>query len=130
MIRKILETRLSAIPGAPPIAWEGKAFATTQGLFWEVFLLPAAPDNPALDVDYRRERGVLQVTINAESGKGPKAAQDSAETIRAAFARGLDITDGPVRLIVERSPANAPAIIEDGRYRLPVSISYTADVFG
>lgn len=133
IIRKLLETQLNSItPSTLPTAWENLAFKPIAGSAWQrVNMLPAQTENPTMGEGFKREVGVLQVTLFYPLNEGPQKAMQRAEVIRAAFKRSTAWFEGTLRVLIERDPYISPAVVVDGAwYALPVSIPYMGDVFG
>jgi hypothetical protein len=127
-IRSILEGRLRAFD-AFPTAWENVSFAPTSGQpYQRAALLPGQTQGPTMGDGFKRELGVLQVDLYYPTGSGPKEATARAEALRGLFPRGWSASSGPVLLRIVPHPYMSPARIEDGWYRVSVSIPYTADI--
>ncbi len=130
-IRKALELRLAAMSPALATAWENVSYVPVQGTpYQRVTLLPAAPDNSVLGCAYRREVGILQVSLFYPINTGSIAAQARAEAVRSHFPRGLTLSNGGTNVLVTHTPSKAVAMQEGDRYVVPVSIRYQAEIFG
>ena len=129
-IRAALETRLNAINPSLATAWESVPFTPVTGTpFQQISLLLNETENPTLGDGMYRVRGFLQVLLCYPPGTGPKAASARAELIRNQFQRGLGLSSGGTDVLIDRTPTIAPAIIDGDRYRLPVTIYFSADIF-
>lgn len=129
-IRAALETRLSAMSPAIATAWEGVPYTPVTGTpYQQVNLLIADSENPTLGDAMYRQTGILQVMLAYPPGTGPKAAATRAELVRDWFPRGLGLSSGGQNVLIDRTPSIAPALIDGDRYRVPVSIYFTADIF-
>ena len=129
-IRAALETRLNAISPSLATAWESVPYTPVTGTpFQQVNLLLNEAENPTLGDGMYRVTGFLQVLLCYPPGTGPKAASARAELIRNQFQRGLGLSSGGTDVLIDRTPTIAPAIIDGDRYRLPVTIYFSADMF-
>ena len=129
-IRAALETRLNAITPALATAWEGVPYSPVTGTpYQQVNLLFAETENPTLGDSMYRLNGFMQVLLCYPAGTGPKAASTRAELVLNQFRRGLGLSSGGTDVLIDRTPTIAPAIIDGDRYRLPVTVYFTADIF-
>ena len=129
-IRAALETRLNAMTPSLATAWEGVPFTPVTGTpFQQINILYNETENPTLGDSMYRVRGFMQVLLCYPPGTGPKAASARAELIRNQFQRGLGLSSGGTDVLIDRTPTIAPAIIDGDRYRLPVTIYFSADIF-
>lgn len=133
LIRQALEQHLAAMPGALPTAYTNTAFAPVPGQAYQrCTLLPSEPDNSAQGTGMFFEIGTLQVTLCYPLGAGPAAAELMAQQLRAHFRRGTTLAAGTgplaLQVLVIRTPAVAPALLEPDRYCVPVSVRYQAQV--
>jgi len=129
-IRAALETRLNAISPSLATAWESVPYTPVTGTpFQQVNLLLNEAENPTLGDGMYRVTGFLQVLLCYPPGTGPKAASARAELIRNQFQRGLGLSSGGTDVLIDRTPTIAQAIIDGDRYRLPVTIYFSADIF-
>ena len=131
IVRKLLETQLNAVTPAIATAFENVPFNPTVGVAFQIVsLLPGQTENPTMGPAFQREVGIFQVLFAYPINAGPQAAMARAELVRAAFARGLTLTQGIVRVLIDRSPFIGPAKQDAEFYWLPLSIPYAADVNG
>jgi hypothetical protein len=129
-IRAALETRLNAISPSIATAWESVPYTPVTGTpYQQVNLAVSDTQNPTLGDGMYRIIGFLQVLLCYPPGTGPKAASARAELIRNQFQRGLGLSSGGTDVLIDRTPTIAPAIIDGDRYRLPVTIYFSADIF-
>ena len=129
-IRAALETRLNAISPSLATAWESVPYTPVTGTpFQQVNLLLNEAENPTLGDGMYRVTGFLQVLLCYPPGVGAKAAATRAELVRDWFPRGLGLSSGGQSVLIDRTPSIAPALIDGDRYRVPVSIYFTADIF-
>lgn len=127
-LRKSLETRLALMP-ALATSYENVSYEpVTNTPFQRVNLLPATPDNSTLGDAHYIELGIFQVTLCYPKNTGANAAQARAELVKAHFPRGLGLTEGAITLTISRTPAIAPAYVNEAFYCIPVSIQYHAHI--
>ena len=129
-IRAALETRLNTLSPALSTAWEGVPFIPSTGTpYQNVNVLMNESENPTLGDAMYRQRGFMQVLLCYPPGTGAKAAATRAELVRNHFPRGLGLSSGGTDVLIDRTPSIAPAIIDGDRYRVPVTIYFSADIF-
>jgi len=130
-IRRALETRLNAMSPALATAFENVTYTPSEGTpYQRANMLPAEPDNSTQGPGMRTERGIFQVSLYYPPGGGSADAQARADALIAWFKRGTSMTHAGVTTIVPRTPKKSPGFNQDGRYVVPVSIPYQADIFG
>jgi hypothetical protein len=129
-IRAALETRLNAMSPSLATAWEGVPFTPVTGTpYQQVNLLFADSENPTLGDAMYRQNGFMQVLLCYPPGTGAKAAATRAEAVRSQFPRGLGLSSGGIDVLIDKTPSIAPAIIDGDRYRIPVTVYFSADIF-
>lgn len=128
-VKAALETRLNAMSPVLPTCWENTLFSPPSSAYQLVNILPAPPDNPALGDGMYRERGLMQVTLSYPMNEGAGNALARAVAIRDWFARGSSFTSGAVTARIPSTPAIAQGYQDEGRYLVPVSVEYFADIF-
>ena len=130
LIRQLLEVRLNAIAPSLPTAFENVPYTPIGAVPWQrINLLTAQTLNPTFGDGFKRETGILQVSLNYSENAGPSATYTRGEMVRAQFPRGLTLTSGKVRVLIDQAPSFGPAMNDGGWYRLPISIPYLADVY-
>lgn len=130
VVHSIFEVALAALQ--PPIdtVWQNVDFKPTVGTPYQAaYLLPAEPDNPEIGPGYI-QRGIFQVNLFYPQGRGWEDAGLRAEQIRAAFPRGLSLTDAGVIVNIIATPEIGPARAEDDLYFVPVKVRWSAQFFG
>lgn len=128
-IRAALETALNGMSPALATAWENAAYTPVAGTpYQRVFMLPAGPENPSFGDGFRREYGLLQISLCYPLQTGPVAAATRAELIRTTFKRGASFTSSGVTVITEKTPDIAPGFYEADRYVLPVRVRYFSNI--
>lgn len=130
LIRQALETRLNTMTPSLATAWEGVVYTPVTGTpYQQVNLLSANAENPTIGGTMYRQAGIFQVLLCYPPSNGAKPAATRAELIRDHFKRGTTLTSGSVEVLIEYTPSILPAIIDGERYRLPVSIRWSADIY-
>lgn len=125
IIAAALSTRLATL--GLPTQWENSQFTPTanQTYLVEAFL-PAATLAVGVATSSADEfSGIYQVMVMSPRGgtKGPGLA--AAEQVLAAFTRGLRLTRSGITVTILRSSLG-PALMQDDRWGIPVSIDYRA----
>lgn len=128
-IRAALEKHLAALTPAMPTAWENAPFAPVVGVAHQsVHLLPNTPDDGQVGSALHFERGIAQVTLCFPLGNGPAAAEARAQLVKDTFKRGTSLLEGGITVLVTHAPSQARGMVDDGRFCVPVSIRYQAQV--
>lgn len=129
-IRAALETRLALMSPAIATAYQNVQHAPAQGApYQRVDLLPAEPENPEAGSGmFRRELGVLQVTLFYPLGRGSGAAEARADAIKAHFPRGLSMVKDGIIVTVDRTAHVMPGFVDEDRWAVPVRISYFSNI--
>lgn len=129
-VRQALEVGLNGMSPSVDTAFENLPFKPTPGTpYQRVNLLPAQPENPTVGADFRREVGVMQVTLCYPFNAGTQAVYARAEAIQTRFRRGSSWTKDGVTAIVDITPTIGPAAVDGDRFTVPVSVPYFADIF-
>lgn len=129
-IRAGLEKHLAALSPVVSIAYENVDFSPVTGTpYQEVTLLPAQPDNSSAGQHHYIETGLLQVMLCYPLNGGSGNALARAELTRDHFKRGTTIIEDGIKIIINRTPQISPAMNENQRYKVPISIYYQADIF-
>lgn len=131
LVRQAFEVHLLGMSPALPAVLENGHYTPAVGTpYQQAFLLPAAPDNPTLGEDYRREIGIFQVSLMYPQGVGAGAAQARALAVQSRFPRGLRLTAGGQTTLILRTPNIKPGRKDDDRWRIDIDIAFQAEVFG
>lgn len=128
-IRNILNTRLSTLTPAYPVAWENTSFVPTPGqTHIRVNFLPSesvAAANHRNAMNF--ESGFYQVDVYVPQNQGTQSADTIAESIRAHFKRGSRFEDSTgVSLLIRQPPSVAPANREMAFWRIRVTVPWFA----
>jgi len=129
-IRAALETALSAMLPALPVAWENVAYNALVGVpYQRAYCLFARPANPTIGQTFHREQGIFQVTLCYPLNGGPGDAFARAELIKSTFYRGQSFTQGGVTTIISETPEIGAASPQADSFRVPVRVRFYADIF-
>lgn len=130
-IRRALEIRLSQMSPELATAYENVAFEPESGTPYQiVFMLYAEPDGVILGCGIRREIGIFQVTLMYPSDTAYGDCQARADAIRDWFPRGLSLSHDGQSVMISRHPSKITFGTEEDRYKVIVSIPFSADVIG
>lgn len=124
LIRAALEARLKAAAPTFPTGWDNTPLKPVPAEPYQIVnLLFATPDNPELSGGYR-ELGYMQVALMypLKDGSGPAAVK--AKAIRDLFPYALTITNGAVKVTINRTPAILTGTVDGDRWRVPVRIDW------
>ena len=93
-IRAALETHLSNVSGIPSVAYENVSFEPQTGTsFLQVMFLPTERRPAVRGLNpQQRYQGVFSSLVHTPEGKGPKEADDYANTLLEAFEATTDIS--------------------------------------
>lgn len=125
-----LEGRMKALFNPLPTQWENRRFTPPPSEYQRVNFLPGNPENPTMGDAFRREIGIMQVTLLYPLNGGAGPARAEAERIRDWFPRGSSFTSGVVTVTIQRDGAIGPGQIGGDRYIVPISFRYFANITG
>lgn len=111
------------------VAWENRDFKPSpNAVYLRPRLLPATPRAAGLGSDAQdAQPGIYQIDVMGLQGKGWASVAAIADNLRAAFSRGLRLSaTGENSTVMVQSVAVGPAMIEDTRYKVPVSVNFIA----
>lgn len=128
-IRRTFELQIGVFAGSGlDIAYENASFTPGAKPYLELQLLPAAPDDAMQGSRTYIERGVFQVSVMTDPGRGPGAGEDIAGRLRRHFARGRSFVLDDIETVVVGVPRQARGYPDKGKWRVPVSVSWEAQV--
>lgn len=127
-IRNALFSHLATLSIGLPVAWPGEAYQPPAGAYLKADWLPNRTSGDFMANDSTQEHmGLLQVTVMVPSGSNAQAtATGHADSIATHFARGTVIDLSGLRVRIDQPPSVAPAVIEQDRFGVPVTIRYRA----
>ncbi len=122
----VISTALTGIT----VIWPNVTIKTQPaGEHVEVYVMPTASDSVGVAaVDF--ERGYVQFSVRVKRGAGIVRAAAIAETIAAAFPRGLELSHPSNGQVVrfDKIAEIKPQITDGAWFVLPVLIRYTVTV--
>jgi hypothetical protein len=128
-IRAAFEKRLKTIASPLPIAYENVEFKRpASGTFFEFFLMPATPVDAVMGSEFYFEVGIAQITLIFPGGKGAGPAEGKAQVVRELFPMNLTLVEDGISIIVTGTPAQARGYPDGGDWRVPVSVSWQAQI--
>ena len=128
-VRAALETKLNAMTPALGTAWENVGYTPVTGTPYQAaYVMPATPDNPTVGDGFYREQGIFQISLFYPLLAGPQAAEARAQLIRTTFKRGMAMTSGGVKVLVDRTPEIGQGRPDGDRWHVPVKIRWSAGV--
>lgn len=129
IIRKALELHLAALAPGIATAFENVAFTPITGTpYQRVKLLPNTPDNSIQGSSTYFERGLFQVTLCYPIDTGPAASDAQAQLTRTHFKRGATMLNSDITVIVMETPRVSPAMDDDDRYCIAVTVPWQAQI--
>jgi len=128
LVRDLLRIRLNAISSPLPTAWENVPFTPGVVAWQKVDMLWARTENPTMGDRFRRQNGVMQISLMYPPNAGPDPAALKADALIAWFFRGYSAVSGSVKVWIDRTPYIGPAMQSGNWYLLPVSVPFLGDV--
>jgi len=123
-IRIALETKLAALSGVWPTAYENSRFVPTTGTNWQrATLLPSPIQDFAGTTTTRKYTGLFLINVFTEANKGVKAAEDYALSLLEHFPKGLILTQDSVTVRIE-GPYVGVANSDEKWYNIPVWVPW------
>jgi len=108
-----------------PVAWENIDFTPPKiGLFLEANFMPADNYSFAVQGGAVIRRGVYQVTIVQQIGKGTQSAEALASELTEAFAENTKINNSAPFVYVNGEPSIFGGYKDGTGYRIPITIAY------
>ena len=123
LIQAALEQRLATLSPAMATAYENATFAPVTGVAYQrISMLVNRPVDHAVTMDVTEERGIFQVSLFYPQGTGRGAAQARAELIKALFKPPLTLTNGAVKVEINKTVHIGGGMPDGDRWMVPVSI--------
>ncbi|UAN55344.1 DUF4128 domain-containing protein [Serratia sp. JSRIV004] len=129
-IAALLEARLGEWADAHdiPVAWENTPMDPPDGLYLQVYAMPATTTAIDLAEKLHVLPGVWQINVVAPAGDGTGPVRDLADQISALFPLGMMLAEGGLTCYISTPPTVYRGITTDARYTIPVSMNYRADI--
>lgn len=130
-IRQALETHLNVMTPALSTAWENVNFTPVNGTpYQRVNLIIADTQNPTMGDGHYRLTGFMQVTLCYPINGGAKSASTRADLLVSHFKRNTNLAPvAGVQVDINKTPRIEPPMIDGDRYKLPVSVYFSVDIF-
>ncbi len=123
LIQAALEQRLATLSPALATAYENATFTPVTGTpYQRITMLVNRPVDHAVTMDVTEERGIFQVSLFYPQGAGRGAAQARAELIKALFKPPLTLTNGAVKVEINKTVHIGGGMPDGDRWMVPVSI--------
>lgn len=126
-IHGALSARLKAFADAEilRVAWENRDFTPPETIYLREALLPASTRAAGLGSNAAQySPGLYQVDVLAPVGKGHAPASRVVDGLVAHFSRGLILsTSGGIEVVIVKTYPG-PAIQEDARLKVPVTVDF------
>ncbi len=110
-------------------SYENVKYEPTVGTAYvrERFLPDASVQESLGSAGYNRITGVYLIDAFCPAGEGVDDAEDLADTVLAAFARGSVLTSSGVSVVIEKSYRSAGRSESDW-YQVPIVVQFRADI--
>lgn len=123
LIQAALEQRLATLSPAMATAYENASFTPVTGTpYQRINMLVNRPVDHAVTMDVTEERGIFQASLFYPQGTGRGAAQARAELIKALFKPPLTLTNGAVKVDINKTVHIGGGMPDGDRWMVPVSI--------
>lgn len=123
LIQAALEQRLATLTPAMATAYENASFTPVTGTpYQRINMLVNRPVDHAVTMDVTEQRGIFQVSLFYQQGTGRGAAQARAELIKALFKPPLTLTNGAVKVEINKTVHIGGGMPDGDRWMVPVSI--------
>ena len=123
LIQAALEQRLATLTPAMATAYENASFAPVTGVAYQrITMLVNRPVDHAVTMDVTEERGIFQVSLFYPQGAGRGAAQARAELIKTLFKPPLTLSNGAVKVEINKTVHIGGGMPDGDRWMVPVSI--------
>lgn len=104
-------------------AYENATFTPVTGTpYQRINMLVNRPVDHAVTMDVTEQRGIFQVSLFYPQGTGRGAAQARAELIKALFKPPLTLTNGAVKVEINKTVHIGGGMPDGDRWMVPVSI--------
>ena len=128
-IKAALEIALASITPALITVFENADYVPVTGTpYQRVNIMSIEPENPTFGDNFRRERGIFQVSLMYPLNAGAGTAITQAELIRQKFYRGATFVNAGVTVTIERTPEVSAGYVDVDRWRVPVKVRFYANI--
>ena len=123
LIQAALEQRLATLTPALATAYENAAFTPVTGTpYQRINMLVNRPVDHAVTLDVTEQRGIFQVTLMYPQGTGRGEAQARSALIANLFKPPLTLTNGAVKVEINKTTHIAGGMPDGDRWAVPISI--------
>ncbi len=128
-VRRALEKRLASLAINIATAIENGSYEPTDGLpYQRVGLLRAEPESLTMGRTLTKEHGVFQVSLMYPTGDGTGDAEAQAQLIKDHFKCPLTLEEDGVKVQIIDAVKVSHGFVMDGRWMIPVSIPWHANI--
>ena len=125
-ILALLESKLLAMPGVLPTAFENVTFTPPATAYQACYHLLNSPVDMGLEGTLTEKRGILQITLRYPESKGRQQAGVMADQIEAHFKAPQILQGADFRIELNKTPSIASGSLDEGRWCVPISIYWRA----
>lgn len=123
-IHAALDTRLNALTGGTPIAWENTGYTPVKGTaFIRPTLLSAPSSLMDLD-DLQLNIGIYQIDLFYPLGTGAGTMLAKADAIYDHFKADLTLVSNSVTVYIKEISRGSPALREESWFTTNIEISF------
>lgn len=113
-IQIALDTRLAALTGGTPIAWESVTYTPVNGTAYIRPTLLLAPSSLLNLTDKQMQEGIYQIDLFYPSDGGMGDLLDKADAVYTHFKASTPLTSNSVDVHIKQIGRPAAARVEDG----------------
>lgn len=127
-IQRALEARVQLLTAEPEVAWEGQTYEVRADVPYISTQVTGRRRRPmALNAVTPFEwRGLFTVVVKHPGVEGLRPAYARAGVVEAHFPRGLTLSDGPLRVIIQETDL-PPSYTTPGWRHQPVQIAWSCE---
>lgn len=130
-IRRALEKTLAALTPALSTAFENTKFTPVVGTpYQRANLLRASPADLERGRKLTELSGIFQVTLFYPIGAGTNDIEERAELLKTSFKPPMSIVENGTVVNIFKTAKISTGYVDEDRFVIPVSISWTAQVTG
>ncbi|MAH32273.1 MAG: hypothetical protein CMG78_09585 [Marinobacter sp.] len=126
-IEEAVGQRLEGMANVPAIAWPNRAFKPDSTAYLEFRHSPGDRVDPVLAGGDPRQTGIFLITVVAPPGKFSGAANTLAQAVADRFPKGLRLTAGSGKVVINAPSSLATPFQGGGYWRQPVRVFYITE---
>lgn len=124
-----LSTWAASLSPALPVAYENNPFIPPTTAYGACYLLTADTVSYTLDQTHRQLKGLFQINLFEEVGRGMGRLFDWAASLETLFPCATPLTQSGLKIYITQ-PMSLGSSVQDGSHlMLPVSFQYQVDYF-